>query len=346
MHKYGCVTILLLMLSIVMSANLITAGSDDGLLIVVTFSNLKYDIEPLLCEGDEIAYIAPPGVDPHEYQLKPNDVDLLRKADLIISTAHAPFELKIKERSDINATIIEIPFIDNITLLTNPMTGNYNYHMPIYDPRNYIVFINYVAKKLAQLRPACRTHYLVNAARITGRVMELMEFVKTYGNKTLSAVGDKPFVQYGVSWLGIDIKYLLIREHEAPVTARDYENVLSMISNREVDLVVVSSPPVDQSSRYLIDLADKYNIPVLYVPVPFSQSGFLEKLENISNQYVKIRVLSSLNTEQQCEAIVVRENTMVFEPRIALALTIIAVSVVISLLYYKTKKRWFEWLRE
>ncbi|MEM3892849.1 MAG: hypothetical protein QXR12_02735, partial [Thermofilum sp.] len=48
-----------------------------GLRIAVTFPSLYEDVKALLCEGDTVVSIAPPGVDPHEYQLSPKDVELL-----------------------------------------------------------------------------------------------------------------------------------------------------------------------------------------------------------------------------------------------------------------------------
>ena len=64
---------------------------------MVSFPNLAYDVGLLACEDDRIVSLAPAGSDPHEYQLTPEDVELLRRADLIISTGHVPFEARIKE---------------------------------------------------------------------------------------------------------------------------------------------------------------------------------------------------------------------------------------------------------
>ena len=104
-------------------------SSERGLYIVVTFPNLKYDVELITCKDDTVVWIAPPGVDPHSYQLTPKNVIDLKKADVIISSAHVPFELEIRDlvqRGEIKGILIEIPRIPDIKILKNPATGEFN----------------------------------------------------------------------------------------------------------------------------------------------------------------------------------------------------------------------------
>jgi len=87
-----------IVLTIVLMTSLlpVVVHSEDQVVVVVTFSYLKPDVERLLCNGVVYA-IAQVGVDPHEYQLKPSDIDVLKNADIIVSTAHTHFELDIRE---------------------------------------------------------------------------------------------------------------------------------------------------------------------------------------------------------------------------------------------------------
>ncbi|MET1100861.1 MAG: zinc ABC transporter substrate-binding protein, partial [Pyrodictiaceae archaeon] len=138
--------IAVLMLSLVMllaPAEAAYTYNDKGLLIVTTFPNLVWDIKQLVCKDDRVKSIVPLGVDPHEYQLTPSDIQLLAKADIIVSTAHTPFEEDIRSltlEGKLYATLIEIPRIPGIRILRNPVTGQPNYHMLIYDPENYKIF--------------------------------------------------------------------------------------------------------------------------------------------------------------------------------------------------------------
>ena len=102
------------------------AEGGHGLLIVVSFPNLAYDVELLACEDDTVISLAPPGMDPHDYQLTPSDVELLRRADLVISTAHAPFEVDIRrlvEEGRLSTVLVELPHVPGVRLLVNPITS-------------------------------------------------------------------------------------------------------------------------------------------------------------------------------------------------------------------------------
>ncbi|HIP25359.1 MAG TPA: ABC transporter substrate-binding protein, partial [Archaeoglobus profundus] len=109
---------------VVLLLSLLLLGSAKGLTIIVTFPNLEEDIK-LVAPKDVIKSIVPVGVDPHTYQLTPDDIESLKRADVIISTAHTHFEMKIKkmvENGEIKAKLVEIPEIPGIKILKNPVT--------------------------------------------------------------------------------------------------------------------------------------------------------------------------------------------------------------------------------
>ncbi len=260
-------------------------GDSNGLLIVVSFPNLLYDVEQLTCSGDIVESIAPVGVDPHNYQLTPDNIELLRRADLIISTGHTPFEKSIEElasRGEFRAKLIVIPRIPGIRILSNPILGSPNYHAPIYDPHNYMVFLRYVTSVLEEMRPECRSVYEDKLSHVLERLEEIVE-----GTPRLNyiAVADTPLTQYAVSWLNVTIKYLMIKEHGVPATPQDIEEIKNYISsNKEKVIAIITSPVKLPASQQLEQLAREYNVRVLYVPSFLLPASTLSKLENISAQ--------------------------------------------------------------
>ena len=262
------------------------AGS--GCYVVVTFSNLVYDVEPLLCEGDVVEYLAPPGVDPHNYQLSPSDVEKLRRADLVVSTAHAPFEVVVKDlirRGELRALLVEIPEIPGVKILSNPVLGTPNYHMPIYDPVNYVEFITYLANTLSTLRPECSKHYRDAAARVASEVRELVDRAPKL---SVVAAADTPLAQYAVTWLGVDVKYLVIREHGAPASPSDVSRIREAVRSGKVRLAVVAKPPRSKASEMLKGIAGEAGIPVIYVPQPFQEGSIIDKLRDVLTQALSI----------------------------------------------------------
>jgi len=256
----------------------------NGLNIVVTFSNLKEDVK-LIAPNDTVISITKPGVDPHSYQLTPEDVATLKRADVIISTAHTPFEIKIRElveSGEIKAELIEIPKIPGIKILKNPATGLPNLHMPIYDPHNYEVFLRFVAEKLSQLNP--KGNYRERAERICKQIDEIVANTKKLN---AVAVADLPVVQYAVNWLNVSIRYLLIKEPGLPALPEDIQTIEK--SMNDIQLVVVTDTN-SKASQMLRSLAEEKGKPVLVVPSPIADESILEKLKVISEEANNLKV--------------------------------------------------------
>ncbi len=256
----------------------------SGLNIVVTFSNLKEDVK-LIAPNDTVISITKPGVDPHSYQLTPEDVATLKRADVIISTAHAPFEIKIRElieSGEIKAELIEIPKIPGIKILKNPATGLPNLHMPIYDPHNYEVFLRFVAEKISQLNP--NENYRDRAERVCKKIDEIVANTKKLN---AIAVADLPVVQYAVSWLNVSIRYLLIKEPGLPALPEDIQAIEKAMN--DIQLVVVTDTN-SKASQMLRNLAEEKGVPILVVPSPIAEESILEKLKYISEEVSNLKV--------------------------------------------------------
>mgnify|MGYP003875939437 FL=1 len=264
-------------------------ASGHGLYIVVTFPNLKYDVALIACKDDVIVSIAPPGVDPHSYQLTPENVVSLKRADVIVSTAHAPFELKIRElygKGELKGVLIEIPRIPGIRIFKNPVTGEYNFHMPIYDPINFKIFIEYLCNVFSKLRPECSDVYEKNMVKVLSEIDSLLKETPKL-NVTIAI--DMPSLQYAISWIGFKIKYLVIKEHGIPATPKDIEILESAIANGEVKLVAVQIPIRASASIILKELAERYEIPILYVPSPLLLNSTVVKLKYISGEVKRLK---------------------------------------------------------
>ena len=287
---------------------LVVYSDERGLLVVTTFPNIAGDIKLLTCSSDSVRYIAPPGIDPHEYQLTVRDVALLQKADVIVSTAHTPFENDIRKlwsENKLHAVLVEIPSIPGIVVRNNPLTGKPNYHMVIYDPYNYLVFMKYLAQVFSSLRPECSSIYRSNLKAITSRLARIILDTPLFSAR---AVGDTPAIQYAIEWTGIRVEYLVVKEHGVMATPGELRAIESILSRKEA-IVVVLDPPVGRPSRILVDLASRHSVQTIFVPSPFSPGSIIDKLESISIQlknasttvssrlgYERVEVMTSSNS--------------------------------------------------
>lgn len=297
MHKKMIYLILIILaatalFALVFKPSLYTSksGGKQGLTILVTFPSLKPDIEQIVCKDDSVIALVPAGVDPHEYQLSPKDVQLLKTASIIVSTAHAPFESQIRrlvEQGELNAELIEIPSIPGIVIKKNPVLGTPNYHMPIYDPHNYIAYIEFVSTKLSEKRPDCRTIYEKNAQSIVSKVEEI---VKGTVMHNITAAAASPLTQYAVEWAGVKVKYLFQKEHDLPATPEDIASIERAAANGEIDLLV--SLRVEKKTPILKkveEIANENNIPIIYVPSPLEPAPIYVKIGEVAEQLSKLK---------------------------------------------------------
>ena len=300
-------------------------NSGSGVKILVTFSNLAYDVKLIACPDDEVDYLVPPGLDPHEYELRPSDIEKLREAELIVSTAHTPFEASIKEmvsKGELKARLLEIPWIEGMRILRNPMTGGPNYHMPILDPSNYIKFMSALRDALKEMNPSCRNYYDEKFEEVKGKIDELLKTPRL----NLTALASDPRAQYYVEWLGIKVKYLLVKEEETPVTPSELAEIYRKARD-EIDLIIVVGDEGTASNRKAMEISKEFGIRVLKVPSPTEQGSVLDKLRAVISSLEEAGVTHS------------RVSYVTHTTYIVAALVISLVLVILVLAYFRRVKK-------
>ncbi|MEB3789374.1 MAG: zinc ABC transporter substrate-binding protein [Desulfurococcales archaeon] len=257
-------------------------------LILTTFPGIDKDLESLLagCEM-KIEHLVPSGVDPHDYQLKPSDYEKINSALLIISTGHTPFEHQIKDIA--GDKVVEIPEIPNLTLYTLP-SGAVNLHMPIYDPQNYIKYIEYVSSIIKSKIPECSDIIDQNKINLSERAEKIYD---EYANilRGKPAILSSPASQYAVAWLGVDIEGFILVEHGTSTSPEQVSQAEEILSHGGLAVIIVddNGEPVDQASSYLNSLAEKYGSPVLKVPAPYLDTSTLDKILSITAQAEELK---------------------------------------------------------
>lgn len=286
MHQLLKGVVMALVTLMLLRSSIVVIG-EKGLIVVTTFHNIADDVEQLICSNDKVYALVPPGIDPHDYQLTPNDYELLNRANIIVSTTHTHFELKIAElvkSGHLKSVLVEIPKITGIKLLMLPNTDVLNYHAITYDPDNYIIFITNLSNILIAMRPECREDYVIKLHKVSSVINDIKGRSR---NINLSAVASSPLVQYAVTWLGIDIKKFVIREHGVAPLPADVIAIEELLKNRLVDVVIVSEPG-EEADRLLCDLAHKYSMPIIKVPSYASPGSTPTKLSMVVDQVIKL----------------------------------------------------------
>jgi zinc/manganese transport system substrate-binding protein len=277
-------------------------SSESTTFIIVTAPPLKGDVERVVCTGDIVISLVPPGVDIHEYQLSISNLELLKKASLIVSTGHTSFELKIKElveRGELSAILLNTLEIPGLKLSKNPVTGQLNYHMPVKDPVNYVLFISRLVEDLASLNPEKAECYYSNYIKL---IRELYTSVLVYrGDYTGLAIVDSPHSQYYVEWIGFKVVWMLKYEEDVPVTTKSLEVFREFLANNSVKVVFVAEDFPHYS--FIVEEASKYNVLVVKIPSPTSNVSILDGLKQVveqlkSSTITETTVTSSVGVEK------------------------------------------------
>ena len=64
---------------------IIPSVSAEKPLVVASISPLAEIVKEVFSDSVGVVYIVPPGADPHQYQLTPEQIELIKKADVVVT---------------------------------------------------------------------------------------------------------------------------------------------------------------------------------------------------------------------------------------------------------------------
>jgi zinc/manganese transport system substrate-binding protein len=272
----------------------------EGLLVVLLTPGFEDEVKGLLA-GDDRVYVVGAGGDPHEIQLSPSDVEVLRKADLIISMGHTAVDRRVEElraRGDIKARVLNLLEIPGLLFPELPEDhehehGGRNYHEPFYDPRNMVVILRRITDVLVELRPEKRSVYEGNYERLKAR---LDEMIKAYegslrGYKAIISTAE---IQPAVEWLGVRVTvYVVADQHESPSPQALAKAISEMEKGGVIVFVAVrcdgTCSLASHLDRRLAEEARSRGLPVLEIPLGYTGTSIINKLEYIISQVQQLK---------------------------------------------------------
>ncbi|NYR14494.1 ABC transporter substrate-binding protein [Pyrobaculum arsenaticum] len=227
--------------------------------------------------------------DPHEYQLTPQDLQLLRSLtdkDVVVDTMHASFELKIAEmaqRGEIKAKVIKTP--DFETYLTwdgkevkltsyGQEQGGVNMHSHGLYPPDVLKLIDAVSSA-SGLTP--------NATFVNG-LRQLQD--KYAGKLSGKAVALTPAAQYILYWLGYRDIAVFIKEPGVPPSQEDVAKALQYAKEGAPVLAAVVSGEALRVVDMFKNKAEEAGINAKVIVADFSK-GYLEVLREVAEQIAR-----------------------------------------------------------
>jgi zinc/manganese transport system substrate-binding protein len=311
MHKRGVWTATaLLLLAVFASAQK----------IVVSFPAYNIVLKEAFPNADVIPLTR--GVsDPHDYQLTPQDLQMLKaltERDVIISSMHAPFELKIAEmvkNGEIKAKLIDLTKIQWYLTwdgdLVKEAEHDHDEHKHDHDglnlhdhgvfPPNVFVLIEEVSKATG-LKPD------------PNFIQKLKHLNATYANKfSGKAIAITPTAQYILYWLGFRDIALFIKEPGVPPSPADLQKVVQYAKEGAPALAVVVRGEalriVDNFRNKMNELGAQPKI----ITADFSEN-YLSTLEKLAKEIAAAAkptetAAQQLSTTQQSQPVAQTPNT-------------------------------------
>jgi len=227
--------------------------------------------------GVEVVVVIPPGVDPHEYQLTAQQVELLSRAQVIVTSGgHLPVERRIVELKEEGLIGARILLVDDYMeygfryAKERWYNGKDNPHGVWLDPYNAIAIAKATERALISEDPVNAPVYERDFERFRGRVLAIVEAYKALAPKNATAVIQMPSNQYALEWLGIRAIASIKPEQEVPAIGVDELVPVA----RNCSLIVYSSDSPEQLKKAAIELARKSGKPLAEITVFWSSGNY------------------------------------------------------------------------
>lgn len=213
---------------------------------VVATTTIIHDIAQNIA-GDEAEIISflPIGGDPHIYDPRPEDVDLLVSAELILKNGlHLEGWLdKIIATSGTSAQII------TVTAGVTPITSTDYHGSP--DPHawmtapNGILMANNIATVLAQLIPEKATYFRENFQEYKMRLEEIDQYIfdkiKSIPEEHRILVTTHDAFRYYANRYGLTVESVVGISTDAEIQSQDMEHVIDIIRSKKLPAIFVES---------------------------------------------------------------------------------------------------------
>lgn len=254
-------------------------------LVITSIAPIAEIVREAFGESVQVEYLVPPGVDPHQYQLTPEQIEKIQKADVIVTIGHLPLEEKIEELEKEGILKGEVLGIEDYQrygfryLPERWYNNKYNPHGIWLDPYNALAIAE-------ATKEALKTHYSgqnIFEAQYSLFKAKVETIILTYQKMNLSekqAIIELPSQQYTLEWIGIEVIASIKPEEEIP--AKSVDELLEMV--KTVDVIVYSTDSPESLKNAVLELSRKTGVPTIGISTIWSEKEYTEVLiQNSAN---------------------------------------------------------------
>lgn len=270
-------------------------------LVVTSISPIAEILKEAFGETVQVEYLIPPGVDPHQYQLTPEQIEELQRADVIVTISHLPSEEKIEELEQegiLKGKVLGIKDYQKHGFRYLPerwYNNKYNPHGIWLDPYNALAIAETVRDVLVEFYPSYSlldSQFSEFKAKLDGIILAYQKL----GLKGKKAVIELPSQQYALEWMGIVAVDSIKPEEEVP--AKSVDDLLEIA--KSVDVIIYSEDSPEQLKNAALELSKRAGVLAVEVSIMWSGRNYTEVLtQNSANIVSAFRTYPLQQVSQQ-----------------------------------------------
>ena len=254
-------------------------------LVITSIAPIAEIVREAFGESVQVEYLVPPGVDPHQYQLTPEQIEKIQKADVIVTIGHLPAEGKIEELEKEGILKGEVLGIEDYQrygfryLPERWYNNKYNPHGIWLDPYNALAIAE-ATKEALKTRYSGQNIFEAQYSLFKAKVETIILAYQKMNLSEKQAIIELPSQQYALEWMGIEVIASIKPEEEIP--AKSVDELLEMV--KTVDVIVYSADSPESLKNAVLELSRKTGVPTIGISTIWSEKEYTEVLiQNSAN---------------------------------------------------------------
>lgn len=254
-------------------------------LVITSIAPIAEIVREAFGESVQVEYLVPPGVDPHQYQLTPEQIEKIQKADVIVTIGHLPLEEKIEELEKEGILKGEVLGIEDYQrygfryLPERWYNNKYNPHGIWLDPYNALAIAE-ATKEALKTRYSGQNIFEAQYSLFKAKVETIILAYQKMNLSEKQAIIELPSQQYALEWMGIEVIASIKPEEEIP--AKSVDELLEMV--KTVDVIVYSTDSPESLKNAVLELSRKTGVPTIGISTIWSEKEYTEVLiQNSAN---------------------------------------------------------------
>jgi len=254
-------------------------------LVITSIAPIAEIVREAFGESVQVEYLVPPGVDPHQYQLTPEQIEKIQKADVIVTIGHLPVEEKIEELEKegiLKGKVLGIEDYQRYGFRYLPerwYNNKYNPHGIWLDPYNGLAIAE-ATKEALKTRYSGQNIFEAQYSLFKAKVETIILAYQKMNLSEKQAIIELPSQQYALEWMGIEVIASIKPEEEIP--AKSVDELLEMV--KTVDVIVYSADSPESLKNAVLELSRKTGVPTIGISTIWSEKEYTEVLiQNSAN---------------------------------------------------------------